>query len=230
MTNPTELKAPAAPATSPASENSKEINFKKQTEYYEGVLQEERRKRLELEQALKSMSPKTQPEAQEEDDDDEPYVDRKKLDKTLNRFASKNREETRSEIQRAVSDALSAERQNSWIKTHPDFYEVMQHAQAFADKNPDLAEDYLDLEAADFKKQKMVYNNIKAMGLHKKPEEKPSIQDQIKDNKKGYFYAPSGQGTPPYQPFIAGGKEYSQEEQKAAFHRMRQLQEKLRVG
>lgn len=228
MTNPTETKATQATAAAAPADNSKELNFKKQTEYYEGVLQEERKKRLELEQAVKSMSPKIQNE--EEEEDDEPYVDRKKLDKTLNRFANKSREETRTEIQKAVSDALSVERQNTWLKSHPDFYEVMQHAQAFADKNPDLAEDYLDLEAADFKKQKMVYNNIKAMGLHKKEEPKPSIQDQIKDNKKGYFYAPSGQGTPPYQPFIAGGKEYSQDEQKAAFHRMRQLQEKLRVG
>lgn len=226
MTNPVETKV--QPAAAPA-DNSKEINFKKQTEYYEGVLQEERRKRLELEQAIKSMAPK-QKEEPEEEEDDEPYVDRKKLDKTLNKFANKSREETKSEIQRAVNEALNNERQNSWLKTHPDFYEVMQHAQAFADKNPDLAEDYLDLEAADFKKQKMVYNNIKAMGIHKKEEPKPSIQDQIKDNKKGYFYAPSGIGSPPFQPFIAGGKEYSQEEQKAAFHRMRQLQEKLRVG
>lgn len=229
MTQPIENKDKAVTAQ-PAADNSKEINFKKQTEYYEGVLQEERRRRLELEQALKSVAAKPQNESQEDDEDDEPYVDRKRLDKTLNRFASKSREETRSEIQKAVSEALNQERQSSWLRLHPDFYEVMQHAQAFADKNPDLAEDYLDLEAADFKKQKMVYNNIKAMGLHKKEEPKASIQDEIKNNKKGQFYTPSGMGAPPYQPFVVGGKDYSDQEKQAAFAKMRELQQKLRAG
>ena len=65
-----------------------------------------------------------------------------------------------------------------WLKNNPDFYEVMNHAQAFADKDPELAESILEMPEG-FERQKLVYKNIKALGIHKPAEQKPNIQDKI---------------------------------------------------
>jgi hypothetical protein len=211
-----------------AAVSDKELNFRNLENRYEKMLQEERQKRLEAETALQKKAAVVMGEDEEEDS--EPYVDRRRLEKKLNQNNQKIKAETQTEIQKAVGAALEKERQQQWLRSHPDFYEVMQHAQAFAEKNPELAEDYLELQEADFKKQKMVYNNIKAVGMHKKEEPKPSIQDTINNNKKGLYYNPSGVGSAPYQGYIVGGKDFSVTEQQNAFNKMKELQAKLRLG
>ena len=122
---------------------------------------------------------------------------------------------------------VQQERQNNWLKQNPDFYSVMEHANAFADKDPELAETILQMPEG-FDRQKLVYKSIKAMGIHK-PEVKPSsIQEKIDSNRKGPYYQPSGVGTAPYG-VVNGGKDYSPAEGKNAYAKMQELKSKLRI-
>ena len=134
---------------------------------------------------------------EEVEDDNEPYVDHRKLEKKLAKFGAKTKQETDERIQSAVQRALSEERKNMWLKSNPDFYEVMQHAQTFADKDPELAETILQMPEG-FERQKLVYKNIKALGIHKKEEPKTNIQNTIDQNRKSPFYQPSGIASAPY--------------------------------
>jgi len=79
------------------------------------------------------------------------------------------------------------------MKNNPDFYEVMNHAQKFAERDPELAESILTMPEG-FERQKLVYKNIKALGIHKKEEPKPSIQETIDKNRRSPYYQPSGVG------------------------------------
>ena len=71
-----------------------------------------------------------------------PYVRHKKLNKTLAKFGEQTQKQTQSEIQRAVQTALAEERKQNWVKNNPDFFDVLQKADLFAQKNPDLASKY----------------------------------------------------------------------------------------
>lgn len=202
------------PSTPP---ESKELNFRKQEEYFTRKLEEERQKRLELEQRLKKQAPVEE----EEDSDDEPYVDRKRLKRELD----KSKQESQTEIQRAVGQALAKERQQTWLKANPDFYEVMQHANKLAEKDPDWAEDFLELPDS-FERQKLAYRSIKALGFHKKEEPKKSIQDEVNGNKKSLYYNPGGVGSAPY----ASQGNFSDSGKKDAYAKMQELKNRLRLG
>ena len=76
-----------------------------------------------------------------------------------------------------------------------------------------------------FERQKLVYKNIKALGVHKPEQKQPSIQDKVDANKRSPFYQPNGVGSAPYSSvgdFSAGG-------QKNAYEKMQQLKSKLRI-
>jgi hypothetical protein len=76
-----------------------------------------------------------------------------------------------------------------------------------------------------FARQKLVYKNIKALGLHRPEAKAPSVQEKIDANRKSPYYQPSGVGTAPYQSvgdFSAGG-------QKQAYDKMQELKNRLRI-
>lgn len=161
----------------------------------------------------------------EDDVDDEPYVDKRRLKKELGKVVKQTIDETDNRIQNAVQNALANERKNMWMKNNPDFYEVMNHAQKFAEKDPELAETILEMPDT-FERQKLVYKNIKALGLHKKEEPKASIQDKIEQNRRSPYYQPSGVGSAPYN---AAG-DYSPAGQKSSYDKMQELKSRLRLG
>lgn len=228
MTNPAETTATTQPQTAQVSD--KELNFRKLEERYERMLQEERQKRAEAEAAIQQQQQKRHVSPDEdEEDDSEPYVDRRRLKKELKSFASSSKQETQSEIQKAVAVALEKERQQSWMDHNPDFYDVMQHAESLAQKAPNMAKTILNMPDG-FERQKLVYNAIKELGINKKEEPKTSIQDEIKNNKKGNYYTPSGQGTAPYQGYVVGNKDWSPSEGANAYKQMQALKNKLRLG
>lgn len=200
--------------------NDKELNFRKQEAMYQRLLQEKEAKIAAYENQLKSRQ--VQPD--EDDTDDEPYVDRKKLNKTLARFGEQTKAQTQTDIERAVQAALQNERKQNWMKQNNDFYDVMTHAEKLAQKDPELAESILDMPDT-FERQKLVYKNIKALGLHKPTEAAPSIQDKIDANKKTPYYRPSGVGTAPY----ASQGDFSQSGQKQSYEKMQQLKSMLRI-
>ena len=123
--------------------------------------------------------------------------------------------------------ALSEERKTNWLKTNSDFYEVMQHAEKFAEKDPELAETILAMPEG-FERQKLVYKNIKALGIHKKEDPKESIQAKIDQNRKSPYYQPSGVGAAPYGN-ISLGRDVSPEEGNNAYKRMQELKKRLRI-
>lgn len=203
--------------------NDKELNFRALEAKYQRQLEQERAGRLEAERiAHEAVSKKNLPT--EDDDDGEPYVDHKKLKREQAKFGQQMKQETQNEIQTAVHHALKEERKQNWIKNNPDFYEVLQHADKFAQKDPELAETILEMPDT-FERQKLVYKNIKAFGAHKPEEAKPSIQEKIDANRRSPYYQPSGVSAAPY----AAAGDFSQSGQKNAYSKMKELQARLRI-
>ena len=214
-----------------SKQSDKEFNFRKQEEMYKKQLEQERQARFAAEEKVAQLAEsrlKTSNSSEEDDDDDdEPYIDKKRLKKEFGRVVKQVSSETDNKIQTAVQNALAAERQTQWLKNNPDFQEVMGHAQAFADRDPELAETILEMPEG-FERQKLVYKNIKALGIHKKEEPKSSIQDQIEKNRRSPFYQPSGMASPGYG-ISHGGKEVTPAEGINAYKKMQELKNRLRI-
>ncbi len=216
--------------TAPTNENQaqvtqtseKELNFRKLEAKYQQELAYERAKREETERRVQELS--NRPIIEEAEEDSEPYVDHKKLEKKLNKFGQQYKQETQTEIQKAVKMAIREERKENWIRSNPDFEEVLQHAEKLALKAPDLTESILDMPES-FERQKLVYKNIKALGLHKAEERQQTIQEKVDANRKGPYYQPASVGAAPYQSV----GDYSPGGQKQAYDKMKELQSRLRL-
>lgn len=217
--------------TAPTDENQaqvaqptdKELNFRKLEAKYQQELAYERAKREDAEKRAQEISQQRQ-QIEEPEDDSDPYVDHKKLEKKLNKFGQQYKQETQTEIQKAVQQAIREERKDMWIRNNPDFEEVLQHAEKLAIKAPDLAESILEMPES-FERQKLVYKNIKALGLHKPEEAKSTVQDKIDSNRRSPGYQPSGVGASPYQSV----GDFSPSGQKQAYDKMKELQSRLRL-
>ena len=205
----------------PPKEGDKELNFRALQQKYEKQLADERAARLEAERIAQERLKASVPD---EEDDSEPYVDQKRLNKRLEKFGHQTRQETQSEIKKAVSEALYEERRQNWLKNNSDFYDVMQHAEKFAQKDPELAETILEMPDT-FERQKLVYKNIKALGLHRPAAPESTIQQKIDANRKSPYYQPSGVGTPAYN----GSGDFSAAGQKNAYDKLQELKKNLRL-
>ena len=201
--------------------NDKELNFRALEQKYQRALNEETSKREAAERALQERS-----ESQSnDDDDDEPYVDKKRLNKTLARFGEQSKQQTQTEIQRAVQSAINDERKQNWMKNNPDFQNVLnEHAETFARLDPELAESILEMPEG-FERQKLVYKNIKALGIDKPKIPEQSIQDKVNANRKGAFYQPTNVGNAPY----AQVGDFSEAGQKQAYEKLQQLKANMRL-
>lgn len=205
--------------------NDKELNFRQLEAKYERQLAQERAARLEAEKKAEEVLRMKQNNSQDDDEiDDEPYVDHKKLNRKLAKFGEQNKQQTQSEIQRAVQMAIAEERKQNWLKQNNDFFEVLQHADKFAEQDPELADTILSMPD-NFERQKLVYKNIKLLGLHKPKTQEPSIQQKIDANRRSPYYQPSGVGTAPY----ASGGDFSASGKKTAYEHMKDLQSRLRM-
>ncbi len=203
--------------------NNKELNFRALEAKYQRQLEQERAARLEAERIAQEVTSKKSLHVEEEDDS-EPYVDHKKLKREQAKFGQQIKQETHSEIQKAVQTALQEERKQNWMKQNSDFHEVLQHAEKLAMSNPELAETILEMPDT-FERQKLVYKNIKALGLHRPEIKQPSIQDKVDANRRSPYYQPSGVGSAPY----ASASDFSASGQKNAYDKMKQLQSQLRL-
>ncbi len=216
--------------TAPTQENQveqskssdKELNFRALEQKYQRQLEQERNARLEAEKRIQESQSKNSNE--DDEDDSEPYVDHKKLQKKLNKFGEQTKQQTQTEIKQAVQQALNEERRQNWLKSNPDFYEVLQHADKFAQKDPDLAESILEMPDT-FERQKLVYKNIKALGVHKPEVKGPSIQEKVDANRRSPYYQPSGVASTPY----SSQGDFSESGQKSAYENMQKLKKTLRI-
>ncbi len=202
----------------------KEFNFRNLEAKYQRELERERSARIEAERiAQEATQRKPSPQVEDDDDDSEPYVDHKKLNKKLQRFEEHTTQKTKTEIEKAVQMALSNERQQNWLKSNNDFEEIMQHAEKLYEVDRELAETILEMPN-NFERQKLVYKNIKALGLHKPKVEKSAIQEQINNNKRNVYYQPTEASGPPYQ---QSSGDFSPDGQKRAFAKMQELKSRL---
>ncbi len=204
--------------------SDKEVNFRKFEERYQRELQAERAEKEEMKSQLQQLQQQLQKGTnfQPDEDDDEPYVSPKKLDRKLNSFGQQAKKETQNDIKTAVAEALANERKQQWLKTNSDFYEVMKHANKLAATDPELAESILEMPEG-FERQKLVYKNIKALRLHEEPKAQPSIQDKIDANKRSPYYQPSGVAAAPY----GHVGDFSRMGQKNAYDKMQELKARL---
>lgn len=212
----TDITITSSPEQSKPSD--KELNFRALEARYEKKLQEERQARLDLEKRL------SQSHQVEEDDSDEPYVDHKRLEKKLNKFGQQTMQQTQTEIKNAVQSAIYEERKQAWLDSNSDFYDVMQHAQKFAESDPKLAQTILEMPEG-FERQKLVYYAIKSKGIDKPAPKQPSIQEKIDANRRSPYYQPSGVGTAPY----ASQGDFSAQGQKQAYEKLQELKRNLRI-
>lgn len=219
--------------------NEKEINFRKleQRLKHEQDARKQAEERAEAaERAAREREKVSRLNTQDDDDDDEPYVDRKKLKKELGRFGEQTKQEIDKQVEERVQRALDQERKNSYLRDNPDFNKVMteEMLEKFSDKYPRLTENILRMPEG-FERQKLVYENIKAMGFDKPEQKGPSIQDKVDANRRGPYYQPTGVGAPPFSsPETAGyasqKKDYSRSEMEQAYAKMQELKDRLRAG
>lgn len=202
-----------------AKQSDKELNFRRQESMYQKMLAEKDARIAEIERQNQ-----TRQVIQEDEDDDEPYVNKKALSKQLNKFGQQSKQETQTEIQRAVQTALSEERKQNWLKNNADFYDVLQYAETFAQHDPELAETILEMPEG-FERQKLVYKNIKALNLHKPKVPETTIQQKVDANRRSPYYQPSGIANAPYSTV----SDYSPNGQKNAYEQMQKLKSQLRI-
>lgn len=207
------------------AQTDKELNFRKQEQMFQRQLAAEKARADELERRYEESRRAIQQQQPDDDDDtSEPYVDHKKLKKEQAKFGQQFKQETQSEIQKAIKTAIAEDRKERWLDQHKDFQAVLQLADKFHEKHTELAENILEMPEG-FERSKLVYKTIKELGLDKPEAPVQTIQQKIDANRKGPYYQPSGTGTSPYSSqgdFSAGG-------QKQAYDKMQELKARLRI-
>lgn len=191
----------------------------------------EKKAREAAEQRTKELEEHVRKSGSRSDDDDadsdEPYVDRRILDKRFKKFEENISKTIDSKAEEKARSMMAQERQATFFRSNPDFQQVMapEVLQKFGEKYPDVAESLLALPD-NFERQKLVYNQVKALGVHKKEEPKQSVQDKIDQNRRSPYYQPSGVANAPY----ASQGDFSPAGQKNAFEKLQQLKNNLRLG
>jgi len=205
----------------PEKTNDKEINFRALEAKHRAEMENERSRMASLQKEIEEL--KSHLKKSNDDDDDDPYVDQKKLEKKLDQFGKKTQVETQTQIQTAINQAIKEDRKQSWIKANSDFYEVLNHANKLYENDPELAETILEMPDG-FERQKLVYKNIKALGLHKEKPKEPSVEEKINANRRSPFYQPTAESSSPY----ASQGDFSPQGQKQAYDHIKELQKRMR--
>lgn len=202
----------AQPIEVPKTAEHNFAQIRKQLEQERGarVAAEERAAQLEQQ----SLKPRY------EDDDSEPYVDHKRLNKKFAEYDQDLEKKIEKKAEVIARNMIETERQQSFLKANPDFQQILspEMLQKFVEKHPDMAEPMLEMPD-NFARQKLLYQNIKALGLHRPAAPEVSIQQKIDANRKSPYYQPSGGASPPYASqgdFTSGG-------QKNAYAKMQEL-------
>lgn len=215
----------------PVKENDAEINLSRMRKKYERELQDEANARQKAEARvaeLEAMTKKADPKDDEEEEEGyDLYVDTKKFKKTLRNFSEQTEKKTQSQIQRAVNEALDNERRQQYLNNHSDFNQTLteENAEKFAQQYPKLADTILKMPES-FERQKLVYENIKALGLDRKESPKNTVQDKINQNRQHPGYQPTGAPGGSY----ANQGDFSKAGQKAAYEKMLDLKRRMKIS
>jgi hypothetical protein len=204
--------------------SDKELNFRKLEAKYQQELGAERARREDMEKRFNEMSQQQNQVQDVEEDEPEPYVDHKRLEKKLAKFGQSNQSQIEKAMQQAKIQAKEELKQEMFLDNNPDFYNVLELADKFAERSPKLAENILRMPAG-FDRQKLVYQTIKELGLHKDEVKQQTIQEKVDAARRSPYYQPSSVGAAPYQ--SVGN--YSPDGQKQAYDKMKELQSRLRL-
>lgn len=209
-------------ATTEQKPNDKEYNFRQLEAKYQRQVEQERAARLEAERMVQEANSRKQ--VQDDDDDSEPYVDHKRLSKKFADFEKNMEKKIDQRAEEKARMMMDQNKRESWLKSNPDFYDVLQHAEKFAQQDPELAESILEMPDT-FERQKLVYKNIKALGINKPKQAESGIQQKIDANRRSPYYQPSGVAASPY----SSQGDFSQSGQKNAYEQMQKLKAQLRI-
>jgi hypothetical protein len=202
----------------------KEANFRNLEAKYKRELELERNARLEAERNLEES--KRKPIHNDDDEDDpEPYIDKRKLNKTLAKFGQSTQSDIKSSMEAAKQSAKEEIKREIWLENNPDFYEILKHAEKLAERSPHLANTILRMPEG-FERQQLVYHNIKELGLHKAAQKEPSIQEKIDANRKSPYYQSNSVGAAPY----SSQSDFSPQGQAQAYEKMKELKSRMRLG
>lgn len=207
-----------------------EINFaqlRRKLESEQQARMQAEQRAMQLEKLVEQKKAQSTP-FDDDDDDDEPYVDKKKLNRKMNSFEQRVDEKIDRKAEEKATQLFRRMEEQRWLDDNPDYYDVMQHAQKIQERSPNLAKTILAMPEG-LERNRLVYENIKFLGLHKKEDPKPSIQETIDRNRRNPYYQPSGQSAPPYGAYSAGGKEVSEADGKNAYKKMQELKRNLRI-
>lgn len=209
----------------PVENKSKEDNLVNIRRLYE----QEREARLQAERLAAETQAMLRNQAQQqkhvEDDDEDPYVDNKKLARKLSSFEAELEKKIEAKAEAKARALLAEKEQNDFVKSNRDFESVMtaDNLDRFAQEHPLIAENLLRMPN-NFERQKLVYATIKS--LQKEQEKKSSIQDVIQQKQQSAYYQPSG--ISPGASFTGG--DFSNAGQKEAYAKMQELKQRLRIG
>lgn len=202
------------------TQSDKEYNFAQLRKQVE----QEKQARLQAEQRLAQIEEERARPRQEDvndDDDNEPYVDKKTLKKQLMSWEKNLEQKFDKRAEEKARGLVEQERQSNYLENNKDFNEILKPEliQKFAETHPGLAKAMLKMPD-NFERQQLLYENIKSLGIHKPPAPKEDIQAKIDANRRSPYYQPSSAGaTPPY----AGQGDFSAAGQKNAYTKMREL-------
>ena len=178
----------------------KEFNFRQLETKFRQEIERERAEKQRLSQELEETKRFQNQKNQEEiDDDSEPYIDHKRLTKTLSSFEKKLEEKIEAKAEQKARDLLDKKEKDTWMHQNPDYYEMLQkYADKLAEKAPMLAQTILKMPDS-FERTQLVYENIKALGLDKPEIKQPSIQEKIDANRRTPYYRPTDISPAPYK-------------------------------
>ena len=210
-----------------------ESNLSKQRKMYERQLEQERSARQQAEERAAAAERTAQEAAQrrssndgDDEEDNEPYVDNKKLDRRLNKFQASIEKTIDQKAEAKAYAMIEQERKNSYLRENSDFEKTMnpETIERFAAKHPRLAENILRMPEG-FERNKLVYENIKALRIDQPEKQESSIQEKIDLNRRSPYYQPSSVGAPPNA--MAG--DFSDSGQKSAYQKMQDLKKRMRL-
>jgi hypothetical protein len=206
--------------------NDSEINFanlRKKAEKLEKEAQFEREQRIRLESTLEMMRSqpapqKKEPVEEEEEDDGEPYVVKKALDRKLTQHTNRLMKEIERKAEEKAMQLFEKQKQQNYLNEHRDFNEVLnpENLQYLVDNHPEVANSILEMPEG-FARQKLAYQTLKA--FKQKEEKRASIQETINNNHKSLYYQPSQYGNPP----SATTMDFTPQGRKQAYDAMKKM-------
>lgn len=210
-------------------QNDKEYNFARLRQEKERAIATAEqaiadRQRLEAEvEKIRGQQSKMQVSELDDEDgvDDEPYINRKGLKRVLSKLDQSIESKIDERAQAIAKKILDEERQRNFVfqlkSEYRDFGDVVtaETLERLDKTNPRMAAT-IDRMPDGYEKGQMVYETIKTLGLHKKPE--ASVKEKVEQNMRNPYYHPStaGQGATAMGDFTPAG-------QKAAYDKVQAL-------